>query len=623
MPDVDSQGSMRSIRNNDDSNKLYRRISCCSSRQKRNDENSCAPLPRIDRVVIFACLCTLFPNLGNAFHVQHGGGPLLGTQSRRESCLLLPVSSSPRWSSRNKPFSSSSIVVRRRGSMSTRLFLVHDLHVRPVFDEDYINEHDNNKVDSDTEINDEQKSGWLTWMSSGRKDKKGYDEYKMRESVKLGGVPRSERYSSRDWLHNAVSLPTSNILRDIRYPVLATSGFGVAISVIHRVLMRRGHLKLAKNMCIPSQPHAMLVSSLGLLLVFRTNSAYQRFVEGRKIWENILSEARDLSRMMKLYETQIGVEKRRRLQRLLAAFPYLLRHRIRPNLILRKLRDPTYVRDPEFSLLLYDDKAQNDNDEVAADLASEEEGTGRSRREPRELFWVDKRTLPWRLLPSDAMEGCARAQNRPLWVCDRMAKELVTVPDQFNFSPRERLALLTKLDKISHSIGQCERIHQTLVPLNYARHSLRSLTVWLLSLPFALVKDTGLMTGPVIAVMSWLLFGVYEIGYTIEDPFQGTLRLSILCDAIRRDVLGDELHRETAFKLQHEQEEDDEDADDHHENPSTEEQNNDEQIEQPLAITTADEVLKHSTSINNAAPGSKKSGVDVTALKGNNTTHFE
>jgi len=40
-----------------------------------------------------------------------------------------------------------------------------------------------------------------------------------------------------------------------------------------------------------------------------------------------------------------------------------------------------------------------------------------------------------------------------------------------------------------------------------------------------------------------------EIGYTIEDPFQGSLRLSIICDAIRRDVLGDEIIRNTAFKV--------------------------------------------------------------------------
>ena len=133
-----------------------------------------------------------------------------------------------------------------------------------------------------------------------------------------------------------------------------------------------------------------------------------------------------------------------------------------------------------------------------------------------------------------------------------MAKELHTIPDAPDFTARERLALVGKVDSLSRAIGACERIHQTVVPLNYARHALRSLTVWLLSLPFALVKDLGLMTGVILCVISWMLFGVYEIGYSIEDPFQGTLRLSILCDAIRRDVLGDEIIRNTAFVLEDE-----------------------------------------------------------------------
>ena len=76
--------------------------------------------------------------------------------------------------------------------------------------------------------------------------------------------------------------------------------------------------------------------------------------------------------------------------------------------------------------------------------------------------------------------------------------------------------------------------------------------MWLLSLPFALVKDTKLMTGPILFVISWILFGLYEIGYSSEDPFQGTLKLSILCDAIRRDMLGDEFIRSTAFIVEKE-----------------------------------------------------------------------
>jgi predicted membrane chloride channel (bestrophin family) len=103
-----------------------------------------------------------------------------------------------------------------------------------------------------------------------------------------------------------------------------------------------------------------------------------------------------------------------------------------------------------------------------------------------------------------------------------------------NYTSRKRLSLLSAVGKLTDAIGQCERIHQTTVPLNDAR--LDSVVVY----PFLLlVKDLGLMTGPVTAIIAWLLFGVYQIGHSIEDPFQGSLRLSILCDAIRRDVLGD------------------------------------------------------------------------------------
>jgi hypothetical protein len=158
------------------------------------------------------------------------------------------------------------------------------------------------------------------------------------------------------------------------------------------------------------------MSALGLLLVFRTNSAYQRFAEGRKIWELIINNARDLYRMCMLYENEIGIDKRRRIQRLLAAFPYLLRHRIRPNLVMRRLDDEEYERDPENTILLYQDNGPRDTDPEAAIVAKNEEELGQSRRKTRPLYWVDKRTLPWRLLPGDALEYCAKAQNRPLWV---------------------------------------------------------------------------------------------------------------------------------------------------------------------------------------------------------------
>lgn len=393
------------------------------------------------------------------------------------------------------------------------------------------------------------KSKWFQWFIGGKS--RGTNKIIMREAEALGGLPRSNRYASRDWFHSAITLPNSAILRDIRNPVIAITSWASFLSILHRKLVKVNPLA-AEHMYFPTAPHSLMMSALGLLLVFRTNSAYQRFTEGRTIWEQIINSSRDLFRLMMLYEKEIGVEKRRRVQTLCAAFPYLLRHRIRPDLVMKTVDDEAYKREPENTILLYQDSGPTDDDAEAAAVANAEEDIGRSRRKTRPLFWVDKRTLPWRLLPPGALEKCARAQNRPLWVCDRMAMELRAVPDQVGFTNRERLALISHVDKLSRCIGGSERIHQTVVPLNYARHTLRALTVWLFSLPFVVVKDLKLLTGPVLFLVSWMLFGVFEIGSAIEDPFQGTLRLSILCDTIRRDVVGDEYVRSTAFFLEEE-----------------------------------------------------------------------
>ncbi len=166
-----------------------------------------------------------------------------------------------------------------------------------------------------------------------------------------------------------------------------------------------------------------------------------------------------------------------------------------------------------------------------------------------QLCSVDKRSLPWSLFPDKTLKKCANAMNRPLWCTDRIAREIVSVPYSDTFTSRERLTIIGQADKLSNAIGECERIHQTSVPLNYARHALRSLTIWLATLPFALVKDVGLLSGPVVGVTAWLFFGIYQIGHSIEDPFQKTLRLSILCNAISKDVLGEKESRNTAFAL--------------------------------------------------------------------------
>jgi hypothetical protein len=92
--------------------------------------------------------------------------------------------------------------------------------------------------------------------------------------------PSNNRHSASDWWYNVQSLPKSKVLRDVRNPVLAVGVWSLVVSLLHRFC--RHHAipvvrSLADHMSIPGTAHSFLVSALGLLLVFRTNSAYQRF----------------------------------------------------------------------------------------------------------------------------------------------------------------------------------------------------------------------------------------------------------------------------------------------------------------------------------------------------------
>ncbi|KAL9181508.1 hypothetical protein ACHAXT_010313 [Thalassiosira profunda] len=357
--------------------------------------------------------------------------------------------------------------------------------------------------------------------------------------------PSDRMYSAADWAHNMKSLPNSTILRQTRGPVGWIAAWSTLVSVVHNLCATGGMGNIANGMCLGATPHSLIASSIGLLLVFRTNSAYQRFSEGRKTWEQVLNTCRDITRMISVYEREVGIQRKQRIQRLLAAFPYLLHHHIRPRCLDHKQCEE--IKETPYSLLLNEPRPIS--------------GDAKSKKKSTRNCWVDKRALPWCLLPDSVLTKCANSHNRPLWVTDRLGLEFTEISYNNNWTSRERLDLLKSASKLTECIGHCERIHQTAVPLNYARHALRSLTLWLFTLPFGLVDKIGLLTGPVVGLVAWLLFGIYQIGHTIEDPFKGSLRLTDMCNSIYRDVMhGDRteagMRRESAFRKDGEKEQD-------------------------------------------------------------------
>jgi predicted membrane chloride channel (bestrophin family) len=357
--------------------------------------------------------------------------------------------------------------------------------------------------------------------------------------------PNAEyRYSASDWWQIIRSTFRSSILKYTRGPIIAIMVWSYCLSAFHSMCNFLGYTKMAHAVAssIPSTiPHAATVSALGLLLVFRTTSAYQKFDEGRLIWERILSITRNMTRQIYLYP-EFSSERTARILQLLAAYPYFLHQHVKPKI--SKNSTPPRTRNRRF--LPFFRGQRNQSPQLPSPMHQQS---------------ILSHQLPWSLFFQDSdpthhdknrniIQQLMRVENRPLWICDRIGEEIIQVPCVVGstYTSMERTILLQFLNELTEAISECERINRTTVPLNYARHSLRGITFWLFTLPLMLLKSYGWWTAPVMGLTAWLLYGIYQIGHMIEDPFQGSLRLTTLCDNIYRDVVCDP-RRTSAFQV--------------------------------------------------------------------------
>jgi ion channel-forming bestrophin family protein len=224
---------------------------------------------------------------------------------------------------------------------------------------------------------------------------------------------------------------------------------------------------------------------LGLLLVFRTNTAYDRYWEGRKAWGQLINTVRNLSRqiLVAIAETEPSDrEKKICAIELLPAFAIALKLHLRFEPIDRELE--SLMTPAQFERL----KTMN--------------------HPPLEIaFWLSK-----------------YLQNQ-----SQLGKL-----DRFQLGDLSQL-----LHNMVDVAGICERILKTPIPLAYAIHLKQLLLIYCLSLPFQMVDQLEWMTGPIVALISFTLLGIEEIGIQIEDPFgrdSNDLPLDNICTTMQRNI---------------------------------------------------------------------------------------
>lgn len=86
---------------------------------------------------------------------------------------------------------------------------------------------------------------------------------------------------------------------------------------------------------------------------------------------------------------------------------------------------------------------------------------------------------------------------------------------------RDVSVLENSINKLLDNSNTCERIKNTPIPMAYALHIKMSIFIYLMTLPFGLFYDLGVWATPIIMLIYYLIAGIEIISSEIENPFAG------------------------------------------------------------------------------------------------------
>lgn len=260
-------------------------------------------------------------------------------------------------------------------------------------------------------------------------------------------------------------------------PVLRKTSTGVFLLLLYSLLaIWKEHSQFEAMGDVPSGIHAALGFLLGLLLVFRTNTAYARWWEGRQHWGKLVNDSRNLS--IKVFGLLAVPEaERARFCDWIIAFAYGLKDHLRGKHALNQL--PGMADDP------------------------------------------------------------ARPEHVPSYLVSQMTAQVGRWRSTGYLDPFDPLLLDRQLSSFLDVCGACERIRSTPISISYISFIRQSIMLYLLTLPWGLSHEFGNWTVLVVVMVSYFMLGIELLAETVEEPFgedPDDLDLETICDGIERTV---------------------------------------------------------------------------------------
>jgi putative membrane protein len=207
--------------------------------------------------------------------------------------------------------------------------------------------------------------------------------------------------------------------------------------------------------------HSLLGIVLGLFLVFRTNTAYDRWWEGRKLWGAMVNSTRNFALKLNAYISKENHEDRDWFAKMIPNFVFVTKESLRNGAQLNEL-----------------------------------ESTG-----------------------EDFEEEFKKYKHKPNWISARMYSKVNALYKNGTFTGDQLITLDKELKDFIDIMGACERIRNTPIPYSYMMYVKKFIFIYIITLPFGFVTQSGYLTIILVVLITFVLMSVELIAEEIEDPF--------------------------------------------------------------------------------------------------------
>lgn len=264
-------------------------------------------------------------------------------------------------------------------------------------------------------------------------------------------------YNPKAWFSLITHSYSRHVMRTLRPALLFMAGYSAVCCYLILDVFRLHEKDFHSTIAM----HSLLGIVLGLFLVFRTNSAYDRWWEGRKLWGQMVNNSRNLSFKINAFLPKDDLENRKYFGRMIPNFVISVKDYLQNGVKINSL-------------------------ETADDNFSEK--------------FKNVKHIP------NMISSMLYDRVNELYVKKAISGDQLLLIDR-------------ELKEFSDILGGCERIKNTPIPYSYSMYIKKFIFIYIITLPFGFVTQTEYITIPIVVLISFVMFSVELIAEEIEDPF--------------------------------------------------------------------------------------------------------